>query len=369
MKTIEKAIKTLLDRQPFYAHFFLNSKIEYDTHKVETAAAAIMPTYSLLIFNTQFIEKLTMEEVCGVIEHEVMHLLFEHTTQFKKIKDNESMYSKDVANIAMDLSINQYIPVLPKGCVNMKTVEQLIGKPLSDRQDWEYYYRTLLQDLEKLGKLKPHDDHGPAIEGEAKDGRAVLRSSLDKAIKASKGNVPSHVVSAFEDLSQSSKLPWQQILSNFVARATSTVVKNTRKKTNRRFGIEQPGKVKKRELTLGVCVDSSGSISDESYILFMSEIDRISKLTGKTYVIDADCIVQNVQTVKKGKPMKKERYGSGGTAYSPAIMEALRLKCDAIVYFGDFDSSDTPADPGKPFLWVGVGSQEPPAKFGSVVRL
>jgi predicted metal-dependent peptidase len=154
-----------------------------------------------------------------------------------------------------------------------------------------------------------------------------------------------------------------------VARSISTTTKNTRKKINRRFGLEQPGKKKKRELTLGVCVDSSGSVSDEAFQSFLTEVSRISQICQTTYLVDADCVVQNVDVIKKGKKVKNQRSGSGGTAYQPAIDKCLELKCDAIVYFGDADSSDIPKNPNIPFLWVIVGNQNPPGNFGSVVRL
>ncbi len=367
MKSIEKAIKTLLDKNPFYAHFFLNSKIEYDKYGVPTAGAALTPTNTVIVFNTTYIDSLTQEEVCAVVEHEVDHILFDHVSAMK----HDKMLNKDVANVAMDGAINQYIQNIPEGGITLKMLEKITGGKLEPLQDWEYYYAKLIPHAKKMEGMRGHDDHDADIPSQCKpgEGREVLRSSLDKAVKASKGNVPKHVAKTLSDLSAPSTLPWKQILANFVSRSTASITKNTRKKSNRRFGLEQPGKVKKRELTLGVCVDSSGSISDEAYLAFMAEIERISKIVGTTYVIDADCVVQNVQTVSKNKQLKKERYGNGGTAYSPAIKEAVRLKCDAIIYFGDFDSSDTPENPNKPFLWVGVGTQEPPAKFGTCVRL
>lgn len=371
MKIIEKAIAVLLNTQPFYAHFFLNSKIEYDKYNVPTAGAAVTPTCTIIVFNTQFVETLSVPELVAVIEHEVLHILFEHTTQFAEQMRAPGGYSKEVSNIAMDLAINQFIQNLPEDCVDLGRVEAMIGKKLLPQQDWEYYYTILMNDLKKLGKLTPHDDHGAAIPGQCKPGEAkeVMKSTMDSAVRASRGNLPEHVLKVYDSCHQEPVLPWQQILANFVARSTSSIVKNTRKKTNRRFGIDQPGKIKKRQLTLGVCVDSSGSISDESYKAFMGEIERISKLCGTTYVIDADCEVQNVQKVSKQKPLKKERHGNGGTAYTPAIQEAVKLKCDAIVYLGDGDCADVPTDPGKPFLWVLVGGQEPPGKFGQVLRL
>lgn len=367
MKIIEKAIKTLLDKNPFYAHFFLNSKIEYDKYDVPTAAAALTASHTLLVFNTKWIEKHTLTEVCAIVEHEVDHILFDHISVMKY----DTLINKEVANIAFDGSINQYIQGLPAEGTTLAQMERITKRKLLPLQNWEYYYRELMVNAKQAQGVKGHDDHDANIPNQCKpgEGKEILRSSIDKAVKAARGNVPQHVMKTLGDLSAASALPWQQILANFVSRATSSITKNTRKKINRRFGLEHPGKIKKRELTLGVCVDSSGSVSDESYTAFMNEITRISKLAGSVFIIDADCAVQNIQTVKKGKPLKRERYGHGGTAYSPAIEEAKKRKCDAILYFGDMDAADKPENPGVPFLWVIVGNQEPPASFGQQVRL
>jgi predicted metal-dependent peptidase len=87
----------------------------------------------------------------------------------------------------------------------------------------------------------------------------------------------------------------------------------------------------------------------------------------KITVIEADCAVQNVYEFEAGKTPNFK--GRGGTAYSPAIEKAVELKVDGILYCGDFDSADTPENPKKPFLWVGVRNSPPPATFGKVIYL
>lgn len=368
MKILEKSIRMLLENNPFYAHFFLNSKISYDQYGVPTAAAAVTASGTQMVFNSKFIESLTPEEVCGVIEHEVMHILLDHVSVMR----HDDMLDKHVANIAMDCAINQWIRSLPHGSITLDSIKKLTKDPnLEQDQTWEYYYQKLVARKEQLLKMFPLDDHGAGIPGQIKQGagQEVIRSAVDKAIKSSAGNVPSQVLKVFDALSAECQISWKQILANFVASASSNTTRATRKKSNRRFGIDQPGKLKKRELVLGVCTDSSGSVSDEDYKKFMVEISRISKLCNTTYIIDADCEVQDIQKVTKGRPVKAERRGCGGTAYQPAISECVKMKCDAIVYFGDMDSADHPSDPGKPFLWVIVGGGNPPAKFGSEVRL
>jgi predicted metal-dependent peptidase len=368
MNNIEKAIKTLLDDKPFYAYFFLDSRISYDTLGVPTAGVRAIPTGVEFIFNTEWVNQHKPEQIAAIIEHEVLHVLFEHVLLYK-----DPNIEKHIANIAQDASINQFIESLPENCVTIEALEKELNIKLQREQTWEYYYSKLIKHKDKLQNtttLDMHDLESELVgEGKPFQSKAALKAAVDRAMKCSKGNVPQAVLKAYDALSAEQKVPWQQVLSNFVARASSSISRSTRKKTNRRFGMEQPGKIKKRELVLGVCADSSGSISEESFQQFLAEIVRISKHCQKVIYVDADCEVQKVEVLKKNKPPKLERHGFGGTAYQPAINKCMEHKVDAIIYFGDFDSSDTPTNPGVPFLWVGVGEQNPPGNFGSVIRI
>ena len=373
MKIIEKTIHLLLETQPFYAHFFLNCEIQYDVKGVSTAAVGVTDRNIKMMFNTKFIENKTPQELSAIIEHEVLHILFEHVGACKK----DLRLLPKVANIAMDCSINQFIQHLPEGCITLQSLSEMIETRLEPEQNWEYYYSKIMQSqkmqdaMEKAETLDQHDgwESETSIGGKDSAAKAIARATAETALKSAKGNAPLMVLKALDALRDEGKTPWQQILANFVSKAISCSTKNTRKKRNRRFGINQPGKVKKRELILGVCVDSSGSISDESYSMFMAEVSRISAYCNKVILVDADSEVQNVTALKKKQKPKMVRYGSGGTAYAPAILKCVEMKVDAIVYFGDMDSADVPQNPGIPFLWAIVGLQDPPGTFGGVLRM
>lgn len=367
MRPVEKAISTLLERNPFYANFFLNATVVYDKYNVRTAGAGLSRNGVTIVLNSKFLDTLTDEEVRSVIEHEVLHILFMHI-----LVDKKSGYNKQIANIAMDASINQWIKELPPDCITLDTVRKVCKEPVEAEQDWEYYYSLLMKYAEfvteDMSTLDEHDiELGDGVS--ISEGKITIRTILEKSIKTCKGNIPAHVSKLYGSICGEAQVPWEQVLSNFVSRTISSTTRATRKKISRRFDLHQPGKKKKRELTLGVCVDSSGSISDDHYSAFLTEIQRISKICVTTYVIDADCEVQNVEKVKKNKKISATRHGAGGTAYNPAIKKCKELKCDAIVYFGDFDCADTPENPGIPFLWVGVGESPKPADFGSEVRI
>lgn len=362
-KHLEKAIHQLLQEEPFFGHFILNSTIIYDPPNLPTAAAAVRNGVPILLFNTQFLASMSEPQRKGVLKHEIMHLLFAHVNMMPKNPVDMMRW-----NLAMDCAINQFIETTPDGAITLESFRTIAENPaLLAEQTSQYYYDALKKVVPPQYQM---DDHGYAVEG-ADDplmASEAIRAAAKKAVEKSAGNVSKEMLHIIDQLPKP-QLPWRHLLRNFVARQAIPETRHTTKRPNRRFELDAPGKVKKRCVTLGVCVDSSGSISDEAFAMFLSEVKVISGQVSQLHLIDADCEVQSHVVVSKQKKLKASRTGAGGTAYQPAIDYCTKLKCDAIIYFGDFDSSDTPKDPRVPFLWVGVGSQEPPGKFGKVVRL
>jgi predicted metal-dependent peptidase len=371
---MQRAIYELLQKEPFFAHFILRCKIVYDNKKVPTAGVLRRGSEIEMAFNTEFLEKLSVAQVSAVIKHEVMHLLFMHlSNRWKKERKHARLL-----NVAMDCAINQYIDDLPESAVTLKAVEKAVGRTLEPLQSTDYYFDAIMQKREEMENsgLSSHDSHDFGDDGEGKEGdnwiedviAASIRDMARKAIQASAGNVPSYVSEAIGAMGEP-ELPWKQILRNFIFSRVTNKTKASLKRPNRRFDLPVPGRVKIRKLTLAVCTDSSGSISDEQYASFINEIKSIAKTIPETWWIHADCEVQKVDRISSASDVKPVRHGYGGTAYQPAIDEAMRKNADVIVYFGDFDTSDTPTNPGVPFLWVGVGNSPAPAEFGKVLRI
>lgn len=377
MEFLQAGIYDLLNEESFFAHFILNSRVIFDHPQVPTAAATVTNGTPCLIFNTKFMSNKPRKEVAGILKHEVLHLLLDHLTRLKdEIKNNQEIYSKShLANVAMDCAINQFISGLnEEECITLKKVQDVTGKKLEAFQTAEYYYNALVQyandKVKDMQTLDEHDVDMPGQETNSQMRDAAIKDAAKKALSSSKGNVSNNLAKILGDfLKDNAAINWKQILRNFVARATSSKTLATRKKTNRRFDFDFPGKKKKRELTLGVCLDSSGSVSDESYKKFLTEVCAISKNVTTVYLVHADCQVNRVDVLKGGKPPTPERHGNGGTAYGPALQECVKRKCDAIVYLGDMDCADIPENPGKPVLWVTVGSTNKPGNFGYMVEL
>lgn len=368
---LEKTLYHLLKEEPFFANFLLASKVVYDHPEIKTAACGFKNNRITFYFNTEFYLALSLTERIAVLKHEILHVLLDHVGN--RMYGVENLQAK---NIAMDCANNQYITGLPKDCVTLEGVSKLCKKQLPPFETWEYYYHQIKDSVENDPNAKHDHDvmdgEGEISDSEASMRKAAVRDQADKAIKASKGKIPDGVGKILSQLNEAAKVNWKQQLRNIVSSSRVVQTKPSRQKVHRRFELDQPGRKKDKRLVLGVCVDSSGSVSDESFAMFMNEVYHIAKMTSVTYLLHADAEVQKVEVIKGGKAKKEklaERHGNGGTAYQPAITECMKRQCDVIVYLGDMDASDTPNNPGVPFVWVRVGKQNPPGNFGRVIDL
>lgn len=375
MNNIEKIIYKLLETEPFFANFILGARLIFDIPEVKTAGAMISKTGDIhLVFNTSFLFSKTLDQQIAILKHEVFHLLLDHCGERGGLNVNRM-----AKNLAMDCAINQHIQNLPDDCVTLQKMQDLTKRTLKPLEAWEYYYEQVKEAAQDQGEPHDHDymESEDGTPGESKELREAqkqiaVKNAVTKALAASAGKIPNGLSSILDSFNKVGKIPWKQQLRNIIASARTVKTKPTRMKTHRRFDLDQPGRKKIRKLVLGVCLDSSGSVSNESYAMFMAEINNIAKNTTTTYLIHADCEVHKIDVIKDGKvnsELLKERHGNGGTAYGPAIEACVARKCDVIIYAGDLDSSDVPKDPGVPFIWVRVGRQNPPGDFGRVIDL
>jgi hypothetical protein len=118
---------------------------------VETSAVATAATDGvLLLYNPEFVDGLTVAQVCGLLVHEICHVRFGHTERFRE----HTGLSHPRANRSMDREINPIVAAAgyelpPDGCWPAQ-----IGQP--NGLAWEAYY--------------PHEDDAPARGDRTPDG-------------------------------------------------------------------------------------------------------------------------------------------------------------------------------------------------------
>lgn len=393
MNKLQQAISALLYTEPFYGHLISKMRIS-KTDKIPTAGVSITDKINLF-YNEEWIEKLDLLDVVKVLKHECGHILQEHIIRAAQIGVvNQELHKR--FNLATDVTINvnDLVPTVEKiGGVTIASLNEMMKKmideanakdgakrsftPMIDGQIAEYYYNRINQFAEENSDLLPQsgmgetmDDHSTWEESQGNEEmqKEISKQAVNEAAKSAGGigNLPSDIAALVNEMNKN-QVNWKQQLRQFYVNTLKSSKIATRKKRNRRYGILQPGNKKKPEVHLGLCVDTSGSVSDEELSMFWGEMKAISDCGVKITVIEADCSVQNVYDFEPSKT--PEFKGRGGTAYGPAINKAIELKVDGIIYCGDFDTADTPENPKKPFLWVGVRNSPPPATFGKVIYL
>ena len=100
---LEKALKKLIYKDPFYGIFLLNVDKQYDSTLPAIAAVGRIGVNCRLYINKELWDKLDDEEQLFVLKHEVNHIMFKHMFLYNDLSNHE------IANIAADIHINQYI--------------------------------------------------------------------------------------------------------------------------------------------------------------------------------------------------------------------------------------------------------------------
>lgn len=372
---ITKAIVRLFDSERFYAELIMQmNRVVSD--RVPTLGVTIKDKIYLHI-NPKFFASISPEEQVAVLKHECQHILHDHIPRSKDfapdvykegdtdIVDSVINQAKhQVINIAADLSINPGIPDLPAGAVYPSDFKLPKGHTLE-------FYANELKDNENLKNLNTIGDH--SLWSESEGDKEMLKEKVKQAVKNAAANTRSagKMTADLELLvDRLNHIPkdWRSDLRRFVSRSMEVNIDTSRKKRNRRYGISQPGMVKEERLHIGVAIDTSGSISDEALSQFMAEIANIAKYAEVT-VVEADSEVKNSYKFDAKKTYKVA--GRGGTAYQPAFdFFSKETDVDGVIYLGDMDCfGEKLIKPKYPVMWAIIGTQEPPAKWGSVTKV
>lgn len=375
---LSQAIVQLFDQERFYAEILCQMR-RFISDKVPTAGVCIKDQIELYI-NPEFFESKTPVERVAILKHECEHILRDHIGRAKDIAPEIYARNKDdkiedaminlmkhkTLNISMDCAINGIMKDLPPEGVFPSQFKLKNGETM----EW---YLEQLKDNEQAKQLMQFDGHDlwAESEGQKEELKEKVRQVVNKAAKRAKaaGALTADQELLVNELNKA-VVNWKSQLRRFAARTIETAIDTSKKKRNRRYGIQMPGMIKTESLHIGVAIDTSGSVSDESLVQFMSEIGCIAKYARVT-VIEADTEIKNAYEYNPKKKYKVS--GRGGTAYKPAFdyFNDKKNTVDAMIYFGDMDCFDTEElkKPKYPVLWSIVGSQNPPADFGAVIRV
>jgi predicted metal-dependent peptidase len=330
-----------------------------------------------LVVNIEWFSSLTDASRKAILLHEMKHIIDGHLIRSKEFANQK------IHNIATDMAVNCYIPNLPEGGCYPKNIN------MADYLTSDAYYDELMKQAEKQcpecggggeqdndsndgqpqkGKQCPKCGGGKPIPGQGKDsgshdgwdkvdgqriGQATeiaLKRAMEKCKDYSKyeGNLKE----TFKLIDNVKKINWTSVLRKFCSRyIPAGDYVNTRSKTNRRYGLQEPGHKLGNGKRLAIGIDVSGSMTLDEINKILGQIKPLMQAGTEGVVLYFDTKVQLKDKLKRKCEYKS--VGGGGTDFKDVFEIAKRMKFDGIVMFTDgYDGNSLSENQKIPTLWV-----------------
>ena len=372
--SLARASKELMLKEPFYGLLLLSLNKQWNK-RVPTAGVSKNGVNFQLTINEDFWNSLSDNHKRGLLKHELLHIGFFH------IQCQDEFQNKKVANIAMDIEINQYIDEddLPEGGC---TLESFAEYNLPPKAGCREYYKLLMQAKEqeeqsgsggKISDMAGMDDgeqhssgtnvpdHGTwkdfedLSEAEKKlleSQTAHILKEIADSVEKSRGTIPGEFKGILERLRhvEPPKFDWRSYVRRFAGGAKEVFTKKLRRKDNKRFE-ENPGLKIKNKRHLLVAIDTSGSVSDKEVKEFLNEIHHIHKTGSEVTILQCDTVIRSIEKYKPNEDITL--HGRGGTDFDPVLeyYNENQRKYTCLFYLTDGECSTDVKPKGK-MLWV-----------------
>jgi predicted metal-dependent peptidase len=379
----------------------------------------------VLMWDAAFVEKITVEELSIVLIHEVMHIVLKHFDRFTTLgivptSTADMLEASFLANIAGDLAINQELEKLGNLPAEGVTPSNP-GRPFKAMPNglmMEEYYRLLQQQVQQVQQLKQQNPGGSlpqkpqvgkgwcgscashALPQEPEAGkdeagrseadmeryRKQVAEDVKEHTEKKRGYVPGSLVRWADEYLKPPKIDWRTKLARIVRGAIAyksgsadyTWGKMSRRQAGVGYGAGRPvlPSLHSPVPSVGVIVDTSGSVSASGLAAAASEIQGILSAIGATItVVAVDADVQAVKECRTISDALKLFKGGGGTDMSPGFeaMEKMKIRPSVIVcatdgYIGNGYPEVEPS--WCKTIWVVIeGANQPCCPWGEFINV
>ena len=389
LRSLQNTVIHLLKSRPFYGQLLLQFRRR--TMATDKAlAVTISDGIPTLLINPERYALFSDDEQAALLEHLVKHILHLHPSRRKE----RQHWAWD---LACDLAINPGIENLPSEApqpVRLKFPEGLAAE--------EYYQRLILMPvlgtLEKPGSgdkptqtesgqqapgpqdqqnLRPYplDDHQYWQEADRTPqalADQVVRQMVRAAWKKCSQDIDEALSRLLAPFLAPPRIPWQQILRQFVGTAGRIGKTTTWSRPHRRFGHMTPGIRKQQYLNLLVAIDVSESTDTQPLReAFANELMNIARARqSRITVLYTGSRIQKIDTFSGSTPVVEVFRGGGFTDLRPAFDYASQQepRPGAIIYLTD-GHGPAPEFCNIPTLWVLSPEGQKPTDWGLELRL
>lgn len=368
---LQPALISMMLEEPFYSRV-LRVVTKIRSQEVPTAGVIAREGDLKMYWNDRFMAGLSPKHVKGVLKHEMLHLIFEHTTTRK--------YEPHIIwNYATDLAINTHLMnelpefgLFPGRPFKALTEEQktkmgpeavtryeVVSKKIASMpagQAAEWYFARLMEDdevkqaIEKsqeagsgaLGTLDDHEMWESMSEEERELVKAKIKQAAGEAAKAcdkkgSWGTVPAELRKMIKECLVN-EVPWQMILKRFCGYSKRSDRTTSYSKIHSTLGRLVPGAKRNYTSSIATYIDQSGSVNDAELELCFGELKNLAKSTEFVcYHFDTEVDQDSATEWRRGRTPVAHRTRTGGTCFKAPTLHAAKNKnkFDALIILTD----------------------------------
>ncbi|MBU3133219.1 hypothetical protein J1C67_10070 [Clostridium gasigenes] len=347
---VENVVIDMLEKEDdFFGQFMI--KIKRDIKLDITWPLATLPRLDgfLMYFNPILFLMLDKKEMSALFKHEIYHIMYSHYDREKRLKNK---YEPLAVNLALDISINQFIKNLPMNSQRIDTVIREYDVNIKEDMTCEIYAEKIEKAIKRKSKKIINNSKDDSIcrvidLSKAHDIWSKIELNKDSlkdltkkiAINSFKGKGPKDIESIINSYTEKPEISWEDILKKLIpslrAGQKKTITRRSRRQPER---LELRGTLPRNLPEILVAIDISASMSDEEVYKIMIEILGITKIRShKITVIECDNEVRRVYEIKSKNDIKKRLSSTGSTLFTPVFeyIKKNNLRNHVLIYFTD----------------------------------
>jgi len=324
-----------------------------------------------VLFNEEFCNGLSDEELKFLVAHECMHPMLEHN--FRRGERDAYKWNQAADYVINKLLTDEGIGKMPEQGLLDDTIYNN-GGGTSDG------IFNLLPDTPddgqgNGGQGQPLDscEDGQGSPAEVSQQQAEWKVKVAQAAQSAKmmGKMSAGLERLVDEILKP-KVDWRDVLQRFVVKCRSD--QRSWARPNRRFlsqGLYLPSVSGESLGEIAFAVDCSGSIDQDEINQFASEISTVwqDQRPTKVHVIYFDSEVSHYDEFGQDDEPVVKPHGGGGTAFSPVFKYMMEhgIEPVACIFLTDLCCDDFGDAPDYPVLWVSTHDDKAP--FGEVVMM
>lgn len=375
LSLVEKVIIDMLGSEDnFFGQFLI--KVKRDIRLDITWPIATIPKIDgfNMYFNPILFLNCDKKEMVALLKHEIYHIMYGHFEREKNLKNKCTVLA---VNLALDISVNQFIKNLPSNSYKIDRINREYELSLKGDRPCEVYAEKIDEGIKRKTKLtmENSDDNGIAriidiskahdlwAEGNLNED-AIKEMTRKTAISSLKGDAPKDIKDMIGKYTEKAEISWQETLKKLIPSLKSgqkkTITRLSRRQPNR---LDLRGTLPNKVPEIIVAIDISASINDDEIHKIMVEVLEITKnRKNNITVIECDNEIRRVYKIKSRNDIKKRLTNTGSTKFSPVFkyIKNNNLRNHVLIYFtdgvGENDLEIRPINIST--IWVIIGDEK-----------